>query len=188
MSYVIVVLPQTFINHCYLGMQTATLSRTSSTASISSTDDAARCTRKRLSTVQLMLLEQLFHRASHPTREEREAFANATGMYVTCSSGSSLSFLVLNSLIAHRYHLAAHATLFIVYIMRRRVSLCIYIFRPTEDYLSSNSRTTQPCDAELKRHLRTDSKKMYHYSRALDLRQRIAAMLSYDTWADYITE
>jgi hypothetical protein len=64
-------------------MQTATLSRTSSTASISSTDDAARRTRKRFSTVQLMLLEQLFHRTSHPTREEREALANAAGMYVT---------------------------------------------------------------------------------------------------------
>lgn len=64
-------------------MQTATLSRTSSTASISSTDDAARRTRKRFSTVQLMLLEQLFHRTSHPTREEREALANASGMYVT---------------------------------------------------------------------------------------------------------
>ena len=28
-----------------------------------------------------MLLEQLFHRTSHPTREEREALANAAGMY-----------------------------------------------------------------------------------------------------------
>ncbi|OAX39656.1 hypothetical protein K503DRAFT_855876 [Rhizopogon vinicolor AM-OR11-026] len=63
-------------------MQTATLSRTSSTASISSTDDAARRTRKRFSTVQLMMLEQLFHRTSHPTREEREALANAAGMEI----------------------------------------------------------------------------------------------------------
>ena len=66
-----------------LGMQTATLSRTSSIASISSTEDAARRTRKRFSTVQLMMLEQLFHSTSHPTREEREALANAAGMYVT---------------------------------------------------------------------------------------------------------
>ena len=186
----IVVLPQTFINHCYLGMQTATLSQTSSTASISSTDDAARRTRKRFSTVQLMLLEQLFQNPLSITSDARraEAFANAAGMYVTGSSGSSPSFLVLNSLIAHRYHLAAHATLFIVYIMHRRRHYAYIFFDPTEDYLSSNSRIIQPCDAELKRHLRTDSKKMYHYSRALDLRRRIAAMLSYDTWADYITE
>lgn len=60
-------------------------------ASISSTDDTARRTRKRFSTVQLMMLEQLFHRTSHPTREEREAVANTAGMYVisgtdvTCS-------------------------------------------------------------------------------------------------------
>ncbi|KAG2141041.1 homeobox-domain-containing protein [Suillus clintonianus] len=63
-------------------MQSATLSRTSSTASISSTDDTARRTRKRFSTVQLMMLEQLFHRTSHPTREEREALASTAGMEI----------------------------------------------------------------------------------------------------------
>lgn len=51
-------------------------------ASISSTDDTARRTRKRFSTVQLMMLEQLFHRTSHPTREEREAVANTAGMEI----------------------------------------------------------------------------------------------------------
>jgi hypothetical protein len=63
-------------------MQSATLSRTSSTASISSADDTARRTRKRFSTVQLMMLEQLFRQTSHPTREEREALANTAGMCV----------------------------------------------------------------------------------------------------------
>ncbi|KAG9308966.1 homeobox-domain-containing protein [Chiua virens] len=62
-------------------MQSSTLSRTSSAASISS-DDTARRTRKRFSSVQLMMLEQLFHQTSHPTREERDAVAQAAGMYV----------------------------------------------------------------------------------------------------------
>lgn len=65
-------------------MQSSTLSRTSSVASISS-DDAARRTRKRFTSVQLMMLEQLFHQTSHPTREEREAVAQAAGMYVHIS-------------------------------------------------------------------------------------------------------
>ncbi|KIJ66557.1 hypothetical protein HYDPIDRAFT_26894 [Hydnomerulius pinastri MD-312] len=60
-------------------MQSNPLSRTSSAASISS-DDAARRTRKRFSSVQLMMLEQLFHQTSHPTREEREAVAQSAGM------------------------------------------------------------------------------------------------------------
>ncbi|KAF8844194.1 homeobox-domain-containing protein [Paxillus ammoniavirescens] len=60
-------------------MQSNSLSRTSSVASISS-DDAARRTRKRFTSVQLMMLEQLFHQTSHPTREEREAVAQTAGM------------------------------------------------------------------------------------------------------------
>ncbi|KAF8130637.1 homeobox-domain-containing protein [Boletus edulis] len=60
-------------------MHSSTLSRTSSAASISS-DDATRRTRKRFTSVQLMMLEQLFHQSSHPTREEREAVARAAGM------------------------------------------------------------------------------------------------------------
>ncbi|KAF8547763.1 homeobox-domain-containing protein [Imleria badia] len=60
-------------------MHSSTLSRTSSVASISS-DDAARRTRKRFTSMQLMLLEQLFHQSSHPTREEREAVAQAADM------------------------------------------------------------------------------------------------------------
>lgn len=55
------------------------LSRTSSIASISS-DDVGRRTRKRFTSIQLVLLEQLYHRSSHPTREEREAVAQAAGM------------------------------------------------------------------------------------------------------------
>ncbi|KAI6154179.1 homeobox-domain-containing protein [Pisolithus tinctorius] len=47
------------------------LSRTSSMASLSS-DDVGRRTRKRFTSVQLVMLEQLYHRTSHPSREERE--------------------------------------------------------------------------------------------------------------------
>ncbi|KAH7926827.1 hypothetical protein BV22DRAFT_1127833 [Leucogyrophana mollusca] len=62
-------------------MQPAALSRTSSAASISS-DDATRRTRKRFTSVQLMMLEQLYHQTSHPTREERETVANSAGMEI----------------------------------------------------------------------------------------------------------
>ncbi|KAI6030985.1 homeobox-domain-containing protein, partial [Pisolithus marmoratus] len=55
------------------------LSRTSSIASISS-DDVGRRTRKRFTSIQLVMLEQLYHRTSHPSREEREAVAQAAGM------------------------------------------------------------------------------------------------------------
>ncbi|KAI6133761.1 homeobox-domain-containing protein [Pisolithus croceorrhizus] len=55
------------------------LSRTSSMASISS-DDIGRRTRKRFTSVQLVMLEQLYHQTSHPSREEREAVAQAAGM------------------------------------------------------------------------------------------------------------
>ncbi|KAK2464891.1 hypothetical protein APHAL10511_002967 [Amanita phalloides] len=66
------------------------LSRTSSAASISSTDDAAasnfsqviRRTRKRFTSAQLAMLENLFHRNSHPSREEREGVAKVGGMEV----------------------------------------------------------------------------------------------------------
>ena len=61
------------------------LSRTSSMASISS-DDISRRTRKRFTSVQLVMLEQLFHRTSHPTREQREAVAQVAGMYAPASS------------------------------------------------------------------------------------------------------
>ena len=54
-------------------------------ASISS-DDISRRTRKRFTSVQLVMLEQLFHRTSHPTREQREAVAQVAGMYVPASS------------------------------------------------------------------------------------------------------
>ncbi|KAF8633584.1 hypothetical protein AX15_001377 [Amanita polypyramis BW_CC] len=68
-----------------------TLSRTSSTTSISSTDDTAtnrqpntvsRRTRRRFTSMQLAMLESLFHQNSHPSREEREAVAKAGGMEV----------------------------------------------------------------------------------------------------------
>lgn len=68
------------------------LSRTSSSASISSEDDASmssstvtaigstRRTRKRFTNAQLTMLENLFHQNSHPSREDREAVAYAGGM------------------------------------------------------------------------------------------------------------
>ncbi|KAF9011225.1 hypothetical protein BDQ17DRAFT_1322169 [Cyathus striatus] len=68
-----------------------TLSRTSSTTSISSGDETVttpntntglRRTRKRFTNVQLTMLENLFHQNSHPTREERESVAKAGGMEI----------------------------------------------------------------------------------------------------------
>ncbi|RXW24576.1 hypothetical protein EST38_g1309 [Candolleomyces aberdarensis] len=71
----------------------SSLSRTSSAASFSSSDDitpsainASRRTRKRFTNVQLTMLETLFHRNSHPSREEREAVAKA-GDISSSSSG-----------------------------------------------------------------------------------------------------
>lgn len=69
----------------------SSLSRTSSAASFSSDDiniitpsaiNASRRTRKRFTNSQLTMLENLFHRTSHPSREEREAVAKAGQMYV----------------------------------------------------------------------------------------------------------
>jgi hypothetical protein len=40
----------------------------------------SRRTRKRFTNVQLMMLENLFHQNSHPSREDREAVAKAGGM------------------------------------------------------------------------------------------------------------
>ncbi|KAF9469637.1 hypothetical protein BDZ94DRAFT_1242903 [Collybia nuda] len=73
------------------------LSRTSSTTSISESDEpgasnppsTSRRTRKRFSNVQLTMLEQLFHQNSHPSREERDNVARLGGMFVH----SSLCFL-----------------------------------------------------------------------------------------------
>jgi Homeodomain len=61
----------------------ADLFRSESSSSIGSSDDhesifvtpnpTAKRTRKRFTGSQLSMLEQLFHRTSHPSREEREA-------------------------------------------------------------------------------------------------------------------
>ncbi|KAI0066559.1 homeobox-domain-containing protein [Artomyces pyxidatus] len=53
------------------------LARTSSLTSVESDGAASdsRRTRKRFTDWQLAMLEQLFHRTSHPTRDEREALA-----------------------------------------------------------------------------------------------------------------
>ncbi|KAG6812855.1 hypothetical protein H0H92_015953 [Tricholoma furcatifolium] len=70
-------------------MSAPSLSRTSSTASVDSSDDAAssaatssRRTRKRFTNDQLTILENLFHKTSHPSREERETVASLGRMYV----------------------------------------------------------------------------------------------------------
>ncbi|TFK42077.1 hypothetical protein BDQ12DRAFT_710389 [Crucibulum laeve] len=68
-----------------------TLSRTSSTTSISSGDEtvststvnaSSRRTRKRFTNAQLTMLENLFHQNSHPSREDRENVAKAGGMEI----------------------------------------------------------------------------------------------------------
>ncbi|THH13501.1 hypothetical protein EW146_g6724 [Bondarzewia mesenterica] len=64
------------------------LSRTSSIASMSSDDvpnvegvcSSSKRTRRRFTNLQLTMLEQLFHKTSHPTREEREELAREVGM------------------------------------------------------------------------------------------------------------
>ncbi|KAF5332869.1 hypothetical protein D9611_005183 [Ephemerocybe angulata] len=67
----------------------SSLSRTDSAASFSSSDEitpsainASRRTRKRFTNAQLTMLETLFHRNSHPSREEREAVAKAGQMEI----------------------------------------------------------------------------------------------------------
>ncbi|KAG6911286.1 hypothetical protein DXG01_002125 [Tephrocybe rancida] len=68
-------------------MSLPSLSRTSSTASIDSSDDATsstalsfRRTRKRFTNDQLTMLENLFHENSHPSREDRDTVARLGGM------------------------------------------------------------------------------------------------------------
>ncbi|KAJ4470954.1 homeodomain transcription factor [Lentinula aciculospora] len=59
-------------------------SRSSSMTSVESLDDTAssRRTRKRFNNVQLMMLENLFHHNSHPSRQERETVAKAGSMEI----------------------------------------------------------------------------------------------------------
>ncbi|KAJ7905027.1 homeodomain transcription factor [Mycena leptocephala] len=47
-----------------------------------STDATTRRTRKRFTNAQLMMLEQLFHENSHPSREQRESVARSANMEV----------------------------------------------------------------------------------------------------------
>ncbi|KAG7451864.1 uncharacterized protein BT62DRAFT_984020 [Guyanagaster necrorhizus] len=70
-----------------MSLVSPTLSRTSSSTSVES-DDAgsiahamrSRRTRKRFTSVQLMMLENLFHQTSHPSREQRDGVAKAGAM------------------------------------------------------------------------------------------------------------
>ena len=43
-------------------------------------DGVVKRTRKRFTSVQLMMLEHLYHKASHPSREERERVAKEADM------------------------------------------------------------------------------------------------------------
>ena len=43
-------------------------------------DGTVRRTRKRFTSLQLMMLERLYHNASHPTREQREEVAKDAEM------------------------------------------------------------------------------------------------------------
>ena len=50
--------------------------------STSNSDGNGKRTRKRFTGAQLVMLEDLFHTCSHPTREQREALAQKAGLYV----------------------------------------------------------------------------------------------------------
>ncbi|KAJ7853548.1 homeodomain transcription factor [Mycena olivaceomarginata] len=79
-----------------------------------STDATTRRTRKRFTNAQLMMLEQLFHQNSHPSREQRESVARSANMEVksvtiwfqnkrqterrtTLASGRVLPTVIINS-------------------------------------------------------------------------------------------
>jgi hypothetical protein len=49
--------------------------------------------RKRFTGSQLTMLEQLFHRTSHPSREEREALARDLDLYAPLLLTHTLSFV-----------------------------------------------------------------------------------------------
>ncbi|KAH9175515.1 homeodomain transcription factor [Lactarius sanguifluus] len=66
----------------------ADLLRSESSSSLGSSSDelvfstsSSKRTRKRFTGSQLAMLEQLFHRASHPSREQRESLAQELGLY-----------------------------------------------------------------------------------------------------------
>ena len=61
----------------------ASISSTMSNVSTGSATNSSRRTRKRFSDVQLAALENLFHRTTHPTRQERELIASEVGLYVS---------------------------------------------------------------------------------------------------------
>lgn len=71
----------------------ASLARTDSFVSVVSEDGSiasaasseVKRTRKRFTNVQVMLLEQLFHETSHPTREQREKLSQKAELYVDFS-------------------------------------------------------------------------------------------------------
>lgn len=75
--------PCTMDHHYTHSPFVAALSRTASeeTVCINNVNPTtSRRTRKRFTNVQLMMLENLFHQNSHPSREDREAVAKAGGM------------------------------------------------------------------------------------------------------------
>ena len=76
--------------------RSAMVSRTSSSSSLDHNSNAfnaaeQRRTRKRITAAQLVQLEELYYRSSHPTRDQREALAKHIQMYAP-PSFSSLFF------------------------------------------------------------------------------------------------
>jgi hypothetical protein len=59
--------------------------------SISNTTASSKRTRKRFTGSQLAMLEQLFHRASHPSREQRESLAQELDLYERSSLHRALT-------------------------------------------------------------------------------------------------
>ncbi len=67
------------------------LSRSASTSSVvsaSASEGGSKRTRKRFSQEQVIVLEKMFQKTSHPSKGEREAVAKQTGMCVFSSSFS----------------------------------------------------------------------------------------------------
>ena len=86
----------------------ANLFRSESSSSLGSSSDeplfstpnpTAKRSRKRFTGSQLTMLEQLFHRTSHPSREEREALARELDLYVYPSFYLTLLFSSIDWLV-----------------------------------------------------------------------------------------
>jgi Homeodomain len=75
--------------------RTTTVTRTPSSSSSDFTANAfnvaeQRRTRKRITAAQLVQLEELYYRSSHPTRDQRDALAKRIQMYASAFFSLSL--------------------------------------------------------------------------------------------------